>query len=89
MSEEGMPVEEVAEAEDVVESAVEENSPAPEQEVTQADAWGNFRSLPEFEGQDDAAIASRLYEAMQREQAATRITAIPASNAADSGISGR
>lgn len=35
------------------------------------DAWQNFRSMQEFQGADDQQIASRLYEAMQREQAAT------------------
>jgi hypothetical protein len=30
-----------------------------------------FRSLPQFQGHDDRSIASRLYEALQREQSAT------------------
>jgi hypothetical protein len=37
-----------------------------------ADIWGAFKSLPQFQGQDDRAVASRLYEALQREQAASR-----------------
>jgi hypothetical protein len=41
-------------------------------EQTQQDVWGHFRSMPEFEGQDDNAIAQRLYYAMQREEAAAR-----------------
>lgn len=41
---------------------------APEQQ----EVWGAFRQLPEFQGQDDRAIAQRLYEAMQREEAAAR-----------------
>lgn len=35
------------------------------------EVWGAFRTLPQFQGQDDNAIAHRLYEALQREQAAT------------------
>ena len=34
--------------------------------------WDGFKQLPQFQGQDDRAIASSLYQAMQREQAATR-----------------
>ena len=34
--------------------------------------WGAFKSLPQFSGQDDRAIAARLYESLQQEQAATR-----------------
>lgn len=55
-----------------VSEAISEDASEPvAEEQTQSDPWGNFRSLPEFEGQDDNAIATRLYEAMQREQAAT------------------
>lgn len=36
------------------------------------DAWGAFKSLPQFHGQDDRAIATRLYEALQQEEYATR-----------------
>lgn len=36
------------------------------------EVWGAFKSLPQFHGQDDRAIASRLYEALQREEYATR-----------------
>lgn len=73
---------------DVPESA--ESAPAAEsteeQGATQtADVWGNFRSMPEFQGANDEQIASRLYEAMQREQVATRAlqqyqTIIPAAS---------
>lgn len=56
------PVEQQAEAEAPAEEPVAQDQPDP---------WSNFRSLPEFQGADDSAIASRLYEAMQREQAAT------------------
>lgn len=46
----------------------QEQQAAPQQE----EVWSAFRTLPEFQGQDDRAIAQRLYESMQREQAATR-----------------
>lgn len=49
------------------------------------DVWGNFRTMPEFQGSNDEQIAARLYEAMQREQVATRAlqqyqTIIPAAS---------
>lgn len=72
-------------AEEEVESVVGEESQAevsqpvesstPEQPVEQSqqqDVWGHFRSLPQFQGQDDTAIAQRLYYSMQREEAAGR-----------------
>lgn len=34
--------------------------------------WGAFKSLPQFQGMDDRSVASGLYEALQREQAASR-----------------
>lgn len=34
------------------------------------EAWGAFKSLPQFQGQDDRSVAAGLYEAIQREQAA-------------------
>jgi hypothetical protein len=37
----------------------------------QQSVWSAFRSLPDFKGQDDVAIARRLYAAMEREKAAT------------------
>lgn len=40
--------------------------------IPQSSPWDNFKSLPEFQGQDDRAIAARLYQTMQREQAASR-----------------
>lgn len=41
--------------------------------VQQADGgYAVFRNIPQFRGLDDRQIASRLYETMQREQAATR-----------------
>ena len=41
-------------------------------EPQQQEVWSHFRSMPEFEGQDDNSIAQRLYEAMQREEHAAR-----------------
>lgn len=63
--------------------AVVDSSPAPEVDSSPSPAegsspsagsgevWGAFRQLPQFQGSDDRAIASRLYEALQREQSAT------------------
>jgi hypothetical protein len=42
------------------------------QPAQQSSPWDSFKQLPEFKGQDDRAIASRLYQSMQREQAASR-----------------
>jgi hypothetical protein len=36
----------------------------------QQEVWSAFRTLPQFQGADDRAIAHRLYEALQREQSA-------------------
>lgn len=59
-------VSEVSEApESVGEAAPVEASPEPS-------PWESFRSLPEFQGQDDRQIAAGLYQAMQREQAASK-----------------
>lgn len=41
-------------------------SPAPQQSV-----WDAFKNLDEFKGQEDVAIARRLYASMEREKAAT------------------
>lgn len=51
-------------------SAPVESAEAPQPE--QQEVWSAFRQLPEFQGQEDRAIAQRLYEAMQREEAAAR-----------------
>ena len=37
--------------------------------------WDAFRSLPDFQGQDDTAIARGLYAAMEREKQARRALA--------------
>lgn len=82
-----MPPEEEVESSDVattaespvVESEVESQGAAEVQPVEQAspqlginDIWGAFKGLPQFQGQDDRAVAAGLYEALQREQAASR-----------------
>jgi len=46
-------------------------SAPPETGPGHTEVWGAFKQLPQFQGQDDRAIATRLYEALQREQAAT------------------
>lgn len=38
----------------------------------QQDVWSSFRALPDFKGQDDRAIAGRLYASLEREKAATK-----------------
>ena len=44
---------------------------SPQAEVAHS-PWDSFKQLPQFQGQDDRAIASHLYQSMQREQAASR-----------------
>lgn len=59
-------------------------SSAPEASTPQAAApaaqpqqsvWDAFKNLPDFKGQDDVAIARRLYASMEREKAATQALA--------------
>lgn len=45
---------------------------AQEQAFGVPELWGAFKSLPQFRGQDDRSVAAGLYEALQREQAASR-----------------
>lgn len=47
------------------------SAPAPQQ-PQQSDVWSAFKSLPEFKGQDDRAIASRLYATLEREKASSK-----------------
>lgn len=49
---------------------VAESAPVSAEQPSQ-DVWGAFRQMPEFSGQDDRAIAQRLYYSMQREAAAS------------------
>ena len=60
---------------DVTASPAEGQSPASEPASGgsgSADIWSSFRSLPDFQGQDDTQIAGRLYASMEREKAATK-----------------
>lgn len=59
--------EEAPQQEVVAEGAGEQPSQEQPQEV-----WQHFRAMPQFEGQADDAIAQRLYESMQREEAASQ-----------------
>lgn len=54
-----------------VESAPQQEAPQ-EQQYGVSELWGAFKSLPQFSGRDDREVAAGLYEALQREQAATR-----------------
>jgi len=69
-----------------IQSTPVDSSPAPEsgsqtapqsvpQSAPTAGPWEAFKRLPEFQGQDDRAIAARLYTAMEREKAASRALA--------------
>lgn len=77
MAEEDISQEEVAEVSDS--TAVDQPEAAAEQQAESqpaapqpSDYWSAFRQLPQFEGQDERAVAARLYEALQQEQAATQ-----------------
>jgi len=48
---------------------------APQQSQQPMGYWDRFKTLPEFQGQDDRAIASRLYQAMEREKVASQALA--------------
>jgi hypothetical protein len=68
---------EVATSDDASESAYEEPAEGASEEVAGEEAapvevWSHFRQLPQFNGQDDNAIAGRLYQALQREEAVAR-----------------
>lgn len=64
-------VEESAVEQSPAQATPEESAPLAEQ-PQQQEVWSAFRGLPQFQGQDDRAIAQRLYEAMQREEHAAR-----------------
>ncbi|NBV87961.1 MAG: hypothetical protein EBR88_00330 [Betaproteobacteria bacterium] len=55
--------------------STQESSVAQPQEAPQRVVWDAFRTLPQFEGQDDVAIARSLYAAMEREKAASEALA--------------
>lgn len=48
------------------------SAPAAAAAPTQGSVWDAFKNLDEFRGQDDVAIARRLYASMERERAATQ-----------------
>lgn len=50
----------------------EQDVGSPEPAAQQDNHYAAFRNIPQFRGLDDRQIAARLYETMQREQAATR-----------------
>lgn len=52
-------------------AAPQEQAPA-EPQFGVSEIWGAFKGLPQFHGKDDRAVATGLYEALQREQAASR-----------------
>ena len=61
------------ESQDVAPDVTPDSQPEIQQpEVAQENYWDRFKSLPDFQGQDDRAIASRLYQAMEREKVASR-----------------
>jgi hypothetical protein len=69
--EESPPVENTAPEQEVA-STVDQPVPAtPEQ----PSVWNAFRSLPDFKGQEDSAIAQSLYETMERERGAQKALA--------------
>ena len=76
MSEEEVQSEEVEVSESPAAEAVEETGTSEVAEASSetpeavADVWNNFRTMEGFAGQDDTAIAQRLYTALQQEQSA-------------------
>lgn len=67
----------VVTTDEATESAYEEPAEGSSEEVAGEEAapvevWSHFRQLPQFNGQDDNAIAGRLYQALQREEAVAR-----------------
>lgn len=69
--EESPPVENTAPEQEVA-STVDQPVPSP---AEQPSVWSAFRALPDFKGQEDAAIAQSLYETMERERGAQKALA--------------
>ena len=75
-----MAEEEIQEAEAPVDEGeagdIPQEAPVEQPETDSAqeagDVWNNFRTMEQFQGQEDAVIAQRLYEAMQREEHASK-----------------
>jgi hypothetical protein len=75
MSDEALLESDNSEIQSDVGSSESEVSSAPEASAApavQQDVWSSFRSLPDFAGQDDRAIAGRLYASLEREKSATK-----------------
>ena len=53
----------------------QQSAPQAPQQAAPTSPWDAFKRLPDFQGQDDRAIATRLYTAMEREKAASRALA--------------
>jgi len=53
------------------ESPEEDDAPEPQETAPQPTVWDAFKSLPDFQGQDERAIAQRLYQSLEREKQAT------------------
>lgn len=65
----------VSSEEPVTTTTTTEQVSAPQQEAPaapQTSVWDSFKSLPDFEGKDEAEIARSLYQVMERERAASR-----------------
>lgn len=71
--EESPPVE--SQAENSYEAPAAEQPSQPAASPEQPTVWSAFRSLPDFQGQEDAAIAQSLYQSMEREKAAQKALA--------------
>jgi hypothetical protein len=72
MSDEAPEVEEEIADSPEVESAPEGEAVESSEVEQPQEVWAAFRQMEQFSGQDDNAIAQRLYEAMQREEHAAR-----------------
>jgi hypothetical protein len=51
------------------------SAPSAPTPAAQENYWDRFKTLPDFHGQDDRAIAARLYNALEREKVAARALA--------------
>jgi hypothetical protein len=56
-------------------SPEEVEQPEPQEAAPQPTVWDAFKSLPDFQGADERAIAQRLYQSLEREKQATRALA--------------
>jgi hypothetical protein len=65
-------IEPVSAPEPSAEASMPEVQSEPQSQAPEASPFDHFRSLPQFSGRDDREIASGLYQALQREEAASR-----------------